>query len=193
MPSQLKDALNPTLKIVGVLRAGDESLAEVALRRPSMPPWSNGWQAAQDFVLSRDSRTSLNNRSPSTTRFRSRSTESGRGVMGSCGPAADELETSPLMRQTFAGCCAATGKLSAKSIEQTVRTVILLFMAFSLSRSTCHSTRDTRSFSLDHLIRAREKLRRKCQSDLFRCLQVDHKLKLDRKSTRLTPSHTAIS
>jgi hypothetical protein len=32
--------------------------------------------------------------------------------------------------------------------------------------------------SLDHLIRPREKLRRKCQSDLFRCLQVDHKLKL---------------
>jgi hypothetical protein len=32
--------------------------------------------------------------------------------------------------------------------------------------------------SLDHFIRSREKLRRKCQSDLFRCLQVDHKLKL---------------
>src|SRR5262245_5823449 len=115
MPSQLKKALNPTLKIVGVLRAGDE-WAEVALRRPSMPPWSNGWQAAQDFVLSLDSRTSLNNRSPSATRFGSRSTESGRGVMGSCGAAADELETSTPMRQTFAGCCAATGKLSAKSM-----------------------------------------------------------------------------
>src|SRR5262249_7178054 len=31
---------------------------------------------------------------------------------------------------------------------------------------------------LDHLIGPREELRRKCQTDLFRSLQVDHKLKL---------------
>ena len=32
--------------------------------------------------------------------------------------------------------------------------------------------------SLDHFIRPREQFRRKCQSDLFRCLQVDDELKL---------------
>jgi hypothetical protein len=171
--------LNPTLKIVGVLRAGDESLAEVALRRPSMPPWSNGWQAAQDFVLSRDSRTSLNNRSPSATRCGSRSTESGRGVMGSCGAAADELETSTPMRETFAGCCAATGKLSAKSIAQSVRTVIFLVMFFS-ALSTRHLTLDTRPFSLDHFIRSIQHVRRNRQSDLLRRFQIDDELKLRR-------------
>ena len=31
---------------------------------------------------------------------------------------------------------------------------------------------------LNHLIRPREQVRRKCQADLFRCLQVDHELKL---------------
>src|SRR5262245_33509727 len=127
MPSQLKEALNPTLKIVGVLRAGDESLAEVAVRRPSMPPWSKGWQAAQDFALSRDNRTSLNNRSPSATRFGSRSTESGSGVMGSCGA---ELETSTPVLETFAGCCAATGKLNAKSMAD--RTKLPSFRLFIL-------------------------------------------------------------
>src|SRR4030095_1956072 len=34
--------------------------------------------------------------------------------------------------------------------------------------------------SLHHFIRPREKFRRECQTDLFRCLQVDHKLKLRR-------------
>ena len=33
---------------------------------------------------------------------------------------------------------------------------------------------------LDHLIRPLEHVGRNCQSDLFRCLQVDHKLKLRR-------------
>src|SRR5262245_13248927 len=136
MPSQLKEALNPTLKIVGVLRAGDESLAEVALRRPSMPPWSKGWQAAQDFVLSRDNCTSLNNRSPSATRFGSRSTESGSGVMGSCGA---ELETSTPVLQTFAGCCAAADAQSVRSMAQRVRTAIFLFIFFS-DLSTRHSS-----------------------------------------------------
>ena len=60
------------------------------------------------------------------------------GVIGSCGAAADELETSTPMRQTFAGCCAATGKLSAKSMAQSVRTVIFLVMFFS-ALSTRHS------------------------------------------------------
>src|SRR5262245_45923460 len=178
MPSQLKEALNPTLKIVGVLRAGDESLAEVAIRRPSMPPSSNGWQTAQDFELSRDSRTSLNNRAPSATRFGSRSTESGRGVIGSCGAAADELETSPLMRQIFACCCASAEKQSAKSIVQRVRAVNFLFMVISMSRSTCYSTLDTRPFSLDYPIRPREHFWRNCQTNLFRCLQVDDEFKL---------------
>jgi hypothetical protein len=59
--------------------------------------------------------------------------------MGSCGAAADELETSTPMRQTFAGCCAATGKLSAKSMAQSVRTVIFLVIFF-LRLATRHST-----------------------------------------------------
>ena len=32
--------------------------------------------------------------------------------------------------------------------------------------------------SLDHFIRPREKVGRKCQTDLFRSLQVDHEFKL---------------
>src|SRR5262249_3568553 len=97
-----------------------------------MPPWSKGWQAAQDFVLSRDNRTSLNNRSPSATRFGSRSTESGSGVMGSCGA---ELETSTPVLQTFAGCCAATGKLSAKSMAD--RAKLPSFRLFILPHAYC--------------------------------------------------------
>ena len=34
--------------------------------------------------------------------------------------------------------------------------------------------------SLNHLIRPREQVDWNCQSDLFRCLQVDHELKLRR-------------
>src|SRR5262245_32952677 len=58
-------------------------------------------------------------------------------------------------------------------MAERISTVIFLLMAFSLyfPLVTC-------PFSLDHFIRPREKFRRECQSNLFRCLQVDHKLKL---------------
>jgi hypothetical protein len=45
---------------------------------------------------------------------------------------------------------------------------MFFFMFFSLSRSTCHSTLDTRPFSRDYFIRPREHFGRNCQADLFR-------------------------
>src|SRR5262244_1856863 len=40
------------------------------------------------------------------------------------------------------------------------------------------STRHSPLVSLDHSVRSREKFRRECQSDLFRCLKVNDELKL---------------
>ena len=63
--------------------------------------------------------------------------------------------------------------------------------AFSLPRSTCHSTLDTRPFSLDHPIRPRQHLRRNRQADLLGCFEIDHQLELrrllDRQSAGLAP------
>ena len=56
------------------------------------------------------------------------------------------------MRKIFPVCCASTGKQSAKSMQQRVRTVIFLFMFFS-ALSTCHSTLVILPFSFDRLIR----------------------------------------
>src|SRR5262249_36956588 len=79
------------------------------------------------------------------------------------------------MRRTFADGCASTDEPSAKSIAQRVRRVIFFFMLFAaLSIDTPHSP----LFSLDHLVRSRQHVRRNRQADLLRCLQVDHKLKL---------------
>ena len=55
-------------------------------------------------------------------------------------------------REIFPGCCASTGRLRAKSKAQRVRTVIFFFMSFSLFLSTCHSTPETRPFSLDDCV-----------------------------------------
>ena len=52
-----------------------------------MPPRSVGWQVAQDWVLSPESRTSWNSRSPSATRTGSTATVSGTGTIGSVGGA----------------------------------------------------------------------------------------------------------
>ena len=75
--------------------------------------------------------------------------------------AASNADRYPI-RQTFFGCCASAGRQSAKSMAQRARMAIFLFMSFSRSRSTCHSTLDTRPFLLDHFIRPREKVGRKC-------------------------------
>src|SRR5215467_2285944 len=47
-----------------------------------------------------------------------------------------------------------------------------------MSPSTCHSTMDTRPFSLDHFIRSGEHLRWNRQANLLCRLQIDHKLEL---------------
>ena len=52
--------------------------------------------------------------------------------------------------ETFFGCCASADEQSAKSMAQSVRTVIFLVM-FVSRVSTRHSTLDTRPFSLDSL------------------------------------------
>ena len=61
-----------------------------------------------------------------------------------------------------------------------LRTVIFFFMSFSLSRSTCHSTLDTRPSSLDHLISPVQHRLWNRQSDLLCRLQVHIELKLRR-------------
>ena len=58
------------------------------------------------------------------------------------------------------------------------RTVIFLFMCFSLPPSPCHSTLDTCLFSFDHFIRSRQHVRRNRQADLLGSFQIDDQLKL---------------
>src|SRR5262249_42097675 len=81
------------------------------------------------------------------------------------------------MRKTVFGCCASAW-LSAKSTAQRVRMVNFFFMAFSMPRSTCPSTLDTRPFSFDHPVRPRQHIRWNRQADQLRCLQIDDELKL---------------
>src|SRR5262245_37679298 len=76
------------------------------------------------------------------------------------------------MRWIFPCCCASTGKQSAKSIAQRVRTVIFLFMFFS-TLPTRHSTLAP---SFDHPIRSHQHIRRDRQADLLRGFQIDDKL-----------------
>jgi hypothetical protein len=52
------------------------------------------------------------------------------------------------IRGIFPGCCASADEQSAKSMALKANPVIFFFMSFSLSRSTCHSTLDTRPSSL---------------------------------------------
>src|SRR6266850_1740106 len=82
------------------------------------------------------------------------------------------------MRYTFFGCCASVGKLSAKSMALSVRSVIVFFMVPSLSPSTRHSTLDTRPFSFDHPIRSRQNIRRNRQPDLLGRFEIDDELEL---------------
>src|SRR5215813_4675281 len=81
------------------------------------------------------------------------------------------------MRKTVFGCCASAW-LSAKSTAQRVRMVNFFFMAFSMPRSTCPSTLDTRPFSFDHPVRPRQHIRWNRQADQLRCFQIDDELKL---------------
>src|SRR5262249_37415680 len=79
--------------------------------------------------------------------------------------------------------CASAGKLSGKNIALSARTIIFLIMSFSLSIHLSLFTRHSHLTlagppSLDHFIRPREKFWRECQTDLLRCFQVDHELKL---------------
>jgi hypothetical protein len=59
------------------------------------------------------------------------------------------------IRGTFFGCCASADEQSATSTAQRATTVLFLFMSFPLPLSTCHSTLDTRPFSLNHFSRPR--------------------------------------
>src|SRR5262249_40966959 len=85
LPSQLKNELRPTLKIVGVFRALEWAFVVIGGVPPSLPPPSRGWDVAQDRPSSRDSRSSWNSRSPSVTRFESKGRLAGTGTMGSVG------------------------------------------------------------------------------------------------------------
>src|SRR5262249_55496417 len=68
------------------------------------------------------------------------------------------------IRGIFVVCCASTELQSAKSMAQSANTVIFLFMFFpALSLDTSHSP----FFSLDHLIRPRQHVRRNSQTELL--------------------------
>src|SRR4029453_4277449 len=82
------------------------------------------------------------------------------------------------MRRTFPVCCASADEQSPKSMAQRVRTVRFFFICFSLSRSTRHSTLDTRPFSFDQPIRSGEHLRRNRKPDLLCRFQIYHQLEL---------------
>src|SRR5262249_9759962 len=83
------------------------------------------------------------------------------------------------IRGIFVGCSAQTGRQSAKSMAQSVRTVIFLVMFFS-ALSTRHSTLDTRPFSLDPPVRSRQNIRRNRQADLLGRFQIDDEFELHR-------------
>src|SRR4030095_714765 len=65
-------------------------------------------------------------------------------------------------------------------MAQRVRNVIFFFICFSLSRSTCHSTLDSRPFSLDDSVCSRQNIGRNRQADLLSGLKIDDELELDR-------------
>ena len=94
-------------------------------------------------------------------------------------PAEGEAELRYPIRGTFVGCCASADTQSAKSMVQSVRTLIFLVMFFS-ALSTRHSTLDTRPFSLDHLVRPIQQRLRDRQADLLCRLEIDDELKLRR-------------
>src|SRR5262249_6748576 len=88
-------------------------------------------------------------------------------------PEAVPLSRKP-MRKIFPACCAPADMQGAKSMALSARTVIFLFMFFPvLSLDTPYSP----LFSLDHLIRPREKVGRNRQADLFRCLEINDEFK----------------
>ena len=58
--------------------------------------------------------------------------------------------------------------------------MIFILMSFSLSRSTCHSTLDTRPVSFDHLVRPVQHGLRNRHTDLLRGFKIEHQLKLRR-------------
>src|SRR5262245_57682150 len=108
-----------------------------------------------------------------------------------------ELETSTPMRQTCADSCAATGKLSAKSMAPSTRmnfgflildfrlldegslcrlpNVLLIFLSF-FSSNPKSKIGNLKSF--DHLVRPRQHVRRNLLADLLFRLQIDDQLKL---------------
>ena len=74
------------------------------------------------------------------------------------------------IRAIVFGCCAFDG--NAKRKEQEPRDSSRhVFLSVS---STRHSTLDTRSFSLDHLIRPRQHVGWNRQANLFRGFEVNH-------------------
>ena len=80
------------------------------------------------------------------------------------------------MRRIFPVCCASADEQSAKSIALSVRTVIFFFISFSLPRFTCHSTLDTRFFSLDYPVCSHQHVGRNRQADLLGGFQIDDEL-----------------
>src|SRR5262249_44655064 len=84
------------------------------------------------------------------------------------------------IRGIFFGCCAWTGKQSAKSKVLTVSPAIFMFIVFSLLPSTRHSTLVPRPFSSDHSIRPLQHCLGNVYADLLGGVEIDHQLKLCR-------------
>jgi len=72
------------------------------------------------------------------------------------------------MRKIFPVCCASAATQRAKSMAQTVRTVIFFFMSFEVSKVEP---------LLDDFVRPYQHVGRNRQADLLRSYQVNHEVK----------------
>src|SRR5215471_17297870 len=75
------------------------------------------------------------------------------------------------IRGTFAGCCASTGKLRANTMMLRANVKMSFFITL-LNPFTSRLS--------DHLIRPVQHRLRNCETDLFRCFEIDHELELRR-------------
>ncbi len=87
------------------------------------------------------------------------------------------------IRGTFVGCCAATGRLSAKSKAQSARRLMLFpkcFTCILLFLPLCPLLYARGVRSPNHLIRPRQDIRGNRHADLLGGFQIDDELKLRR-------------
>src|SRR4026209_227872 len=82
------------------------------------------------------------------------------------------------IRGVLAGCCAAAGKLSAKSKTPSVRRAMFFLIWFLSFLTFCSSPYAPCDYSSNHSIRPRQYIRGNRQADLLSCLEINNELKL---------------